>query len=81
MKHFRWPCSFFKSDRLGRGKVCERIQVTEVQGRAQDKRAKWHGHKLITEKDHTAWRVLDIELDDIDMEDTRKITGVDKICY
>ena len=60
MKMLRWACGHTRLDRIENSKIREKMRVTEVHRKIQEKRLRWYGHMLRREKDHVTRKTLDM---------------------
>lgn len=63
MKMLRWACGHTRLDRIENREIRERVKVTEIHKKIQEKRLRWYGHVLRREENHVTKRTLSMEVD------------------
>ena len=63
MKMLRWACGHTRLDRIENQVIRERVKVTEIHKKVQEKRLRWYGHVQRRDENHVTKQALNLEVE------------------
>ena len=62
IKIIRWMCGVPRRDSVRNNVICERVGVTAISRKVQEKRLTWYGHVLRREADYVRRRIMELQV-------------------